>query len=342
VSSSVIVDLTSSDESEALVPQQVEIPAGLESVTFSIAAVDDLQTDGQQTVKITATAERYGSGQVSVRVNDDERPPPGSANIPGATFSKPRRDADGFVAYSVSSNFQRSSNTIRVLLPSNYDPTKSYRVVYVLPVEKGNGRQFGDGLITARNLRLQNTYDAIFVAPTFSDNPWYADHVSNSQIWQETYFRKVVVPFVEDQYGIDARPENRLLLGFSKSGYGAVSMLLRFPETFGRAVTWDSPLTMSDPKAGFGFLDVLGSRQNFTQNYQVTSLIANRGSALTGSTPRIILMGYSNSYPYYRDHASIDAQLTKLRIPHIHVTGVLRSHVWHSGWMVDAVKYLLT
>ena len=38
-------------------------------------------------------------------------------------------------------------------------------------------------------------HKAIFVAPTFSHLPWYADHPSDASIRQETYFLKVVVPF---------------------------------------------------------------------------------------------------------------------------------------------------
>ena len=36
--------------------------------------------------------------------------------------------------------------------------------------------------------------------PTFSDLPWYADHPTNPLIRQETYFLKVVLPFIEKTY----------------------------------------------------------------------------------------------------------------------------------------------
>ena len=49
-------------------------------------------------------------------------------------------------------------------------------MVYVLPVEAGTGTTYGDGLLTVRNAGLQTTYQAIFVSPTFSAKPWYADH----------------------------------------------------------------------------------------------------------------------------------------------------------------------
>ncbi|MBL8817580.1 MAG: hypothetical protein JNL58_16260 [Planctomyces sp.] len=50
------IQLSSSDETEALVPQTVTIPAGSTSVTFSVDAVDDVLLDGVQTVQISAVA----------------------------------------------------------------------------------------------------------------------------------------------------------------------------------------------------------------------------------------------------------------------------------------------
>ena len=267
---------------------------------------------------------------------------PTQPGIPNAIFSERTVNSDGFYSYSVSSSYQRSSNTIRVMLPSTYDPTKEYRVVYVLPVEAGNGRQFGDGLLTARAHNLQNVHDAIFVAPTFSDIPWYADNATNRSIWQETYFRDVVVPFVETQYKTVPGANGRYLLGFSKSGYGAVAMLLRNPETFGKVIAWDSPLAMTNPSSGFGFSGIVGTTQNFTDNYQILNLLQTRGSALMGQPPRIFLLGYATTYGTFRDHQIADARMTALGIPHVYDPGVLRSHVWNSGWMPDAARMLLS
>ena len=156
--------------------------------------------------------------------------------IPGATFSSPTRDANGFDVYRLKSQYQKSETIIRVLLPSGYQADKSYPVVYVLPVEAGSGTDYGDGLVTVKNAGLQAQYAAIFVSPTFSDLPWYADHATDSTIWQETYFRSTVVPFIEARYPAIGTAASRLLLGFSKSGCGAFTMLLRHPNEFGRAV----------------------------------------------------------------------------------------------------------
>lgn len=264
---------------------------------------------------------------------------PAREGIPNALFSA-RTRSGVYDYYLVETAYQRTGNNIRVLLPDDYNPLQEYPVIYVLPVEKGNGRQFGDGMTSIYNHGLHRTTDAIFVQPTFSDTPWFVDHVSNSTIWQETYVRDVIVPFIEEQYSVIDGPDGRLLLGYSKSGYGAVSMLLRNQDYFGRAVAWDSPLAMSDPGSGWDFLKVLGSRNHFRDNYQITNLLQTEGLSLIGQPPRIFLQGYSYSFTR-ADHAAVDALMTNLGIPHTYDPGVYRSHVWASGWLPGAVDALM-
>ena len=188
--------------------------------------------------------------------------------------SAARRDDDGFLIHTVESPYQMRQTEIRVLLPNRMEEGKRYPVVYVLPVEAGRESRYGDGLLEVQKHTLHNKYQAIFVAPTFSQLPWYADHPTKPEIRQETYFTKVVVPFVEKTYPASKEAEDRLLLGFSKSGWGAWSLLLRHPQTFGRAAAWDAPLMMEEiGKYGTG--DILGTQKNFERYRPADLLRAN-------------------------------------------------------------------
>lgn len=245
----------------------------------------------------------------------------------------------GPLVHEIASPYQRTTTRIRVLLPDSYDPAKTYRTVYVLPVDPGNATQFGDGLRVVESANLHNVHDTVFVAPSFSDMPWYADHVSNVRIRQESHFMQVVVPYVESRYSLGTTPAERLLLGFSKSGYGAFSMLLRHPGFFGKAAAWDSPLAMSDPRTGWDYPKILGSVAHFA-NYRVTSLLPARADLLAAGPPRLILSGYS--YRSFREqHATVVAQMRALGIPHIEVAGAQRAHVWSIGWVRPLVTQLL-
>ena len=246
----------------------------------------------------------------------------------------------GLVTHTIASPFQRTATRLRVLLPDSYDPSRTYRTVYVLPVEPGNAAAYGDGLNTVRQANLQNLYDTVFVAPSFTDMPWYADHATNVRMRQESHLIQTVIPFVEARYAVDRTAAGRMLLGFSKSGYGAVSLLLRHPDLFGRASAWDSPLAMANPATGYGYLGILGSRANFAANYQITTLLQRQAAAFVGGPPRIMLGGWG--YQFTRqDHATVSRLMTQLQIPHLYDVGRQRSHVWNSGWLPGAVGQLL-
>jgi ribosomal protein L7/L12 len=244
-------------------------------------------------------------------------------------------DRDGFLVHSVQSAYQAEVPSIKVLLPDRMVVGKCYPVVYVLPVEAGEQDRYGNGLREVKTNDLHNVHQAIFVAPTFSHLPWYADHPTNGAIRQESYFLKVVVPFIERTYPALTRPEGRLLLGFSKSGWGAWSLLLRHPDTFGRAAAWDSPLMM-DHLGQFGTTAIFGTQDCFEQ-YRVSNLLrSNAGQLATDN--RLILTGYGN----FRDHHQRIHQLAaELKVSHIYRDGPKQKHDWHGGWVPEAVALLM-
>ena len=168
------------------------------------------------------------------------------------------------------------------MLPDEIDRELRHPVVYVLPVEARREHRYGDGLLEVRRHDLHNRFSAIFVAPTFSHLPWYADHPTDPLIRQETYLLKVVIPFVEGHYPAKPEPGGRLLLGFSKSGWGAFSLLLRHPDVFGKAAAWDAPLMMDGP-GRYGSGDIFGTPENF-EGYRVTGLLERRAAELGGDS----------------------------------------------------------
>ncbi|CAN0168852.1 unnamed protein product, partial [Hapterophycus canaliculatus] len=67
------VSLFSSDPSELQTPLTIVIPAGIESVTFLVNAIDDTLLDGTQTVSLTASAINIESGTTELNVTDFEQ-----------------------------------------------------------------------------------------------------------------------------------------------------------------------------------------------------------------------------------------------------------------------------
>jgi hypothetical protein len=125
------------------------------------------------------------------------------------------------------------------------------------------------------------------------------------------------------------------LLGFSKSGWGAWSLLLRHPEAFSKAAAWDAPLMM-DRMGQYGTTPIFGSQRHFDE-YRIDRLLPAAAGKL-GDRPRLILTGYGN----FREHHQRAHQLLlDLKIPHEYRDGPNRKHDWHSGWVEEAVELLL-
>lgn len=71
---SLLVNLASDSTANLTLPASVTIPAGQTSTTFTVSAVDDGIIDGNQTVRVTATAFGLQSANRSVMVNDRTAP----------------------------------------------------------------------------------------------------------------------------------------------------------------------------------------------------------------------------------------------------------------------------
>jgi hypothetical protein len=255
-----------------------------------------------------------------------------------AVVGKGVRDERGVIVHQVTSPFQAGTTSIEVLVPDVADRDKQMRVLYLLPVEALNGRKWGDALEEVRKNRLHTSHQLLCVYPTFSHLPWYADHPVNPEIRQERYLLEVVMPFVEQNYHdqFTSHPDQpiRLLVGFSKSGWGAFSLILRHPELFRRAAAWDAPLMQEQPNQ-FGMGPIFGGRENF-RRYQISALLAKPAASFLNS-PRLIHLGYNN---FRQHHRQVEKLMNDNKVQHIYHDGPQRRHHWNSGWLENAIDLL--
>jgi len=261
---------------------------------------------------------------------------PSTATNPLQVVAVEYRDG-GETAYRVSSPWQRGETVIRVLLPDGVTPDERLRVLFVLPVEGGEGTRWGDGLTEIRKSGLHNVHRLLCIMPTFSALPWYADHPTDPAIQQETYLLSGVLSWVDETFPTMATREGRLLVGFSKSGWGAFSLLLRHPDIFERAAAWDAPLMMDAP-GKYGSGPIFGTPENFSK-YQLSKLLIDRAERLRRETsPRLIHLGFGN---FRNEHAGFETLLNEHRIPHINHDGPQRQHHWNTGWLPEALELLV-
>ncbi len=238
--------------------------------------------------------------------------------------------------HRLQSDYQSGETLVRTVTPREMDGTRPLRALYVLPVERGLESRWGDAWTEVRKVDLADQHGLVVVLPTFSALPWYADHPTNPELRQEKYFVEAVVPLVERNYPVIRDPDGRLLVGFSKSGWGAWSLLLRHLHLFGRAAAWDAPLMQSTPNR-FGMGPIFGSIENF-ERYRISRLLRKHAPELQGSK-RLVLTGYAGSFRAH--HIKTHALLKELGIPHVYRDGPQRDHRWESGWLDEAVSLLL-
>lgn len=263
-----------------------------------------------------------------------------------AVVGDPEFDAaKGVWRYNVQSQFTGGTNAVEVLLPDDYDKDRPHRVLYVLPVEAGIGGRFGDGLIEIKRRDIHNRYGVICVAPAFDTLPWFGAHASDPKIRHEDYLKRVIVPLVESRYRTPGSAEGRLLLGFSKSGWGALTLIFRSPEFFGYAASWDAPLMMDETQLGtFGTAGHFGTREQFAK-YLPTRLVADSAGQFRDRA-RIVLLGHKSfgpaaSPPGQPHTKTFHELLDSLGVKHHYDNHVIVNHDWHAGWVAPAVDALM-
>lgn len=249
--------------------------------------------------------------------------------IPAATIL-----SDGVCSHSVTGVYQSGETNIHVLLPDGFSASAAVRVLYLLPVEPHDGHQCGDPLAEVKKHDLHNRNQLICVQSTFSHPPWYADHPNDPHIRQESHFVKIVVPLIDETYFAGGAAPQRLLLGFSKSGWGAFSLLLRHPDLFAKAAAFDTPLAWETPNR-YGMGEVFATQANMDE-YCVARLL-EREAARLADTPRLALYGYSD---FRGHHQFLHYYMLKLGIAHEYTDGPRREHRWDSGWLPEAVEFL--
>jgi putative esterase len=247
-------------------------------------------------------------------------------------------DPNGVATYQVTSaNNGPGPQPLRVLAPTNPAPGVPHNFLWVLPVEAGLGNAFGDGLETLRALDAQDQYNLTIIEPSFGIDPWYADNPTDPNVQYETFMTEELVPWAEQNLATAGNEQN-WLIGFSKSGIGGQDLVLKHPDIFALAASWDFPADMSaydefgaDSAAGYG------TDANFQANYRLTASFVDAHKDPFLSNNRIWIGGYSL---YGTDVSDYDSLLTSEGIAHTTGTPQQAAHRWDSGWVPEALAAL--
>ena len=255
-------------------------------------------------------------------------------------------DANGVQSYDmISADNGYGPQILRVLRPTNPAAGVAHNFLFMLPVEAGLGTTYGDGLATIEAANLQNQYNLTIIEPSFAIDPWYADNPNDPNLQYETFMTSELEPWVKANLATTGTEQN-WLIGFSKSGIGAEDLLLKHPDLFTLAATWDFPAGMSDydgtdpirgTTVGGDPQDGYGTSANFQANYRLSAAFLDAHKAPFVGSNRIWIGGYS---AFQTDMTYYDSLLATEGIAHSTETPTSMAHRWDSGWVPLALAAL--
>ena len=248
-------------------------------------------------------------------------------------------DQNGVQLYSVTwDTLGLQPFAVRVLAPDHPSTNYEHNFLFALPVEAGLTQStYGSGLDELRLLDVENQYNATIIEPIFPIDSWYANSATDETINFETFTATLLTAWVDSNLAISGTEKN-LLIGFSKSGYGALDLLFKHPTVFDAAAAWDFPADMAAyDEFGSSSSVNYGTDTNFQNNYQMTGSFIDTWKVPFTTEDRILI----SEGPFFQAGvADLNALLTSHGIEHALLTQTLDAHSWSGGWLPDVVAGL--
>lgn len=247
--------------------------------------------------------------------------------------------ANGVATYDMTSSIISRGTTepLRVLKPANPARSVAHNFLIAMPVEPGEGTTYGDVMSALTSLNAQNEYNLTIIEPSFAIDPWYGDSATDPGEQMEAFMTDQLVPWIRSNLATTGT-EQVWLLSFSKSGVGAQDLILKHPDVFTLAASWDFPAAMqsynefaSDPQASYG------TNANYVANYELTQSFLDAHSAPFTTRKRIWVGGY---HYFDWDVTQYASRLATAGIQYDAVKPVQMAHRWDSGWVPGALAAL--
>jgi S-formylglutathione hydrolase FrmB len=225
-----------------------------------------------------------------------------------------------------------------VLTPQDPSTAYPHSFLYDLQVEPGLAQAtYGSGLNELQNLDVEDQYNATIVEPIFPMDSWYADNPNDPTINYETFVADILPQWVDSNFSTTGTEQN-LLVGLSKSGYGALDLELKHPSVFSAVAAFDFPGDMSSyDEFGASSANDYGTQANFQDNYELTSSFVDALKAPFTTQDRILI---SEGPVFQSQVADFSDLLTSQGVMHTLLNQTSDAHNWSSGWLSGAIAGL--
>ena len=312
------------------------LPAGTQLKLMIVGTTLSFLENGVE--RIIAYDNSFTGGAPGIIANGSAKADNWSAGSAGFEVHYLSTDANGVESYDViSANDSEGPQVLRILRPTSPAAGVAHNFLFALPVEPGLGNSFGDGMATLQAANAQNQYNLTIIEPSFAIDPWYANNATDANLQYETFMTSELVPWVKANLATTGTEQN-WLIGFSKSGIGGQDLLLKHPDLFTLAASWDFPADMSSyDQYGASSGGSYGTESNFQANYRLSAAFVDAHKAPFIGSDRIWIGGYN---AFQTDMTDYDALLTSEGIAHSTETPTVMAHRWDSGWIPLALAAL--
>jgi S-formylglutathione hydrolase FrmB len=212
---------------------------------------------------------------------------------------------------------------VTVILPTSYDKSQKYNVIYVLHGYSGNHADW----TTATDIEtLADQFNVIIVNPDGGYDSWYIDSKIKKKSIYETYIAKDIVNYIDQHYSTNSNRNGRAITGLSMGGFGALHVAINNQDVFGAVGAMSAGVDLRPFSAEFGIEKVLGKYSDLPDNWTSVAIINNLHKIAAGNTqwskgedtlPIMLDIGVSDFFlPFNRQ---LHQAMLDLRVPHDYV-----------------------
>jgi S-formylglutathione hydrolase FrmB len=217
---------------------------------------------------------------------------------------------------------------ILVFTPSQVDVVnRRFPVVYMLHgtndmllTEEGLRKMYNP---STRMQEMADMFKVIIVAPLIG-NTYYMDSPVMKESKFATFIGQELPAFIDENFKTEPNRKDRILCGFSMGGYGAVSLLCRFPDTFSMAIERAGVLNLATgiedlqwDKIDDNISRLLGDYYTNGANYHLNSCFNLINHIRERKDIAFVIEVGKDDFLYKTNHA-FHLRLDELKIPNIY------------------------